>query len=491
MKTEKGLTRNEIINQLSKSPHGKLTEYLAVGQEAAKQEGEFLAHLIAWDRVKGQIRDSKTALPVVSLSVPAFPEELVENSLAHLALLPPRELVKAVRFALEVKVPGRMQRVKRLVESYLRTRESNWPKWERMVVQHKASVRELYALLHIKPLPSADLVLFKGFRPVGSLFADIAALKDMTPAEAAGTIMERKIPFLIARGAMGAKAKDPDVVLALMERMTPTELVTNTRYLEGVGVKTNPALRAAFEAGLTKAATSKKATLKTTRAAESEFIEDEGLKAKLRGLQEKQLQALGGVDGNWLVLGDCSGSMTTAIEAARQIAATLARMVKGNVHLIFFNTSPRYINATGKTYEELKKATRLITATGGTSIGCGLQYALDAQFDIDGIAVVSDGGENHLPWFTDVYRQYTEKFGKEPPVYLYLLNGETDVFSVRMGLVHRDVQKFDLRGNVDYYSLPNTVQTMRVNRYSLVDEIMAAPLLTLEEVLRINATGKH
>jgi len=46
------------------------------------------------------------------------------------------------------------------------------------------------------------------------------------------------------------------------------------------------------------------------------------------------------------VLGDKSGSMAACIEASRIIAATLAKVVKGKVHLIYFDTSPRYIDAT-------------------------------------------------------------------------------------------------------------------------------------------------
>lgn len=118
----------------------------------------------------------------------------------------------------------------------------------------------------------------------------------MSAGEAAGTILERKIPFLVALGTLGAKARDEKLVLALIERMSPTELVTNTGMLEKLGMKSRPVLRAAFEKGLEKAAKSKKNTLKTTRAAET--VKDEGLKAKLQNLQEKQIKAGGGVDGD-------------------------------------------------------------------------------------------------------------------------------------------------------------------------------------------------
>ena len=235
---ETGITKNQIISELSKSPHGNLAEYVKVGQLAAKNEPEFLAHLIAWDHKRGAIRDAKVALPIVSLSLPGFPEELAENSFAHIGLLGPRELVRAFRFALEIRLPSRMRSVRRIVSAYLQEREANKAKWDRLAVQHKAILKELYALAHIKPSTHADSILFKGERPAGSVFEAVANLGKMSAGEAAGTIMERQIPFLIAMGALGPKAKEPDLVLALIERMSPTELVTNTKMLEKLGIKT-------------------------------------------------------------------------------------------------------------------------------------------------------------------------------------------------------------------------------------------------------------
>lgn len=480
---EKGLTKNQILSELSKSPHGVLKEYVTVGKQATTQDPEFMAHLIAWDRQKGQVRDAKVALPIVSLSVPTFDAELAENSLAHLALLGPRELVRAFRFALELRLPGKMRSVRRVVEHYLREREANWPKWERLAIQHKNTLKELYALAHVKPAPRQNGILFKGERPAGSLFEVVASLGNMSASEAAGTIVDRKIPFLIAMGALGTKAKDTDLVLALIDRMSPTELVTNTKLLERLGIKTNPVLRGAFEKALEKASKSKQNVLKTTRAVEA--IDDEDLKDKLRGVQDKQIQALSGIEGNWLVLGDKSGSMSTAIDLAKEVAATLAKMVKGKVWLVFFNTSPQAIDVTGLALDEIKKATRHIRAEGGTSIGCGLQRALENKDEIDGIAIVSDGGDNHSPYFHDVYPKYAKWAGKEVPVYLYHCDGESNALTGYMERAKIDMQVFDLGSGVDYYSLPNMVKTMRTNRYSLVDEVMSSKLLKLTDVFKL------
>ena len=147
-------------------------------------------------------------------------------------------------------------------------------------------------------------------------------------------------------------------------------------------------------------------------------MEDEGLKEKLRGLQDKQLQSMG-VEGNWLVLGDKSGSMQRAMNIAKQIAATLAKMVMGKVWLVFFDTQPQTLDVTDTPLDAIQKATRYIRANGGTSIGCGLQRMLEAKEEIDGIAIVSDGGENSTPYFSQVYPRYAAFAGKEPTVYLY------------------------------------------------------------------------
>jgi len=303
----------------------------------------------------------------------------------------------------------------------------------------------------------------------------------MAPTEAAGAILKFKIPFLIAAGALEKKAKEPDLLLALIDRMSPTELTTNVKMLEKLGMKSNPALRGAFDKAMEKAASSRQNTLKTTQAVDA--VEDEGLKERLRGLQKKQIAAAGGPEGDWLVLADKSGSMAQAIEIARHVAASLAAFVKGKVYLVFFDINPMTVDVTGLSIDQVQKATCHIRAGGGTSIGCGLNRMLQEKIALDGIAIVSDGGENSAPIFSDVYKRYTAFVDKDVPVYFYDTYGDI-YFTQSMNQAGIEMQKFDLRGKVDYYSIPNLVQTMRSNRYSLVDEIMATPLLSVSDVLK-------
>jgi hypothetical protein len=482
-----GLTKQKIISELSRSTHGALTDYVPVAREAAKQEPEFLAHLIAWNERNGQVRDSKVALPVASL-IPGF--EYAENSLAHLALLDPRTLVRAMDFA-KTQAPGFQRQLKAVTERYLRVRESSYGRWERTAIQHRNSLKTLYAKNHIKPVAFADAILFKGKRTPGSVFEAIATLKDMPAMQAAGTIIEKRIPFLVAVSALGKRMKETELVMALIDLMSPTELVTNTKMLERMGVKDVPALRAAYEAGLQRVAESKKATLKTTRAAEAQT--DEKLKSKLVAAQEKQIKAMGGPEGNWVVLADKSSSMTEAIEVSRLVSATLAAMVKGDVYLIFFDSGPRFVNVTGKTYDQIKTETSMVKANGSTSIGCGLNYALANSFDVSGIAIVSDGAENTPPAFVDVYQRLCKTLERDIPVYLYwtkchqpnTYDNNPEALAQNMARANLEMQVFDLRTGTDYYALPNLVQTMKANRYSLVDAIFETPLLTLDEVFDV------
>ena len=289
---EQGLTKQRIVAELSKSPHGSLKEYVPIGQQAVKQEGEFAAHLIAWNHKVGQIRDSKVALPVIGLAY-ENDAELLDNAFAHLALLGPRELLRAFYFARELRPSGKMVKLRQLIGDYLHEKEQD-KGWDHIAIQHRKTLKELYSLGHVLPEKDRTHAVLWGFKgkgdnkvllpvPKGSVFEVVANLKNMSPTEAAGSIMKYRIPFLIAMGALGAKAKEPDLVQALIQAMSPTELTTNVKMLEKLGMKTNPALRGAFDKAMEKASTSKKNTLKTTQAVEA--VEDAGLKEKLRGLQ--------------------------------------------------------------------------------------------------------------------------------------------------------------------------------------------------------------
>ena len=58
--------RQAVINELLQSRHGDLPAYVPSTDKAA-QDPEFLSKLMVWNLAKGEIRDTKIALPVIAL----------------------------------------------------------------------------------------------------------------------------------------------------------------------------------------------------------------------------------------------------------------------------------------------------------------------------------------------------------------------------------------------------------------------------------------
>lgn len=511
MAEQNGTTRADIINKLNLSVHGDLASYQGVIGEACKKDPEFLAHLIAFDFTNGQIKDTKIALPVITLASNDFPDGLVENSLAHIAMQDPRSIARALKFSIDIGAPARRQRIfEKAIRQYLTYKEQVPGKWMRLAARHRRSLRTLYAKTHAKNVPEWVSGSLFGFRrgpdgqkipmiyPPGSIFADIAGLSKMSAAQAAATIQKWHLSPLIVGGAMaGAKATQADaaVVQAGLEQMSDTEVVTRAKSLQKHGLAHNEALKDTFRKKVSKATTSKKATLKTSVAAEE--MEDEGLKTMLQELQERQIQAQKdsgrGIDGDWLVIVDQSSSQEASIDLGVHIGAAITKFVTGNVHLVFCNDNPSPVDVTGLSLEQIRAKCQYMRASGPTSYGVGLLWAASKKLEIDGIVIVGDGGENTPPFFSHTIEAYKKSMGKDLPVYFYRTycapnyamapGGNPKNFGLLMQNAGLQFTEFDLSsGKIDYFSLPNLVQTMNVSRFGVAEKIMACPLVTLAMV---------
>lgn len=491
------LTKQQIIAELLRSPHGTLAAYLPVGSQAAVLEPAFLSHSIAWNHRHGSIRDARLALPALTLLCPTFPEELVENSLAHLALLTPRQLAgysvhhqpdrKGVWPFLKAQhlSKRRLRTFREMARDYLRAREACWPWWERTALAFRVPLRGLYNIARFKPCPEAQRILFENRYAPGTVFAGISLLPQMDAEAVAGFLREEQIPFLVAQGVLGTRIIEPPILAAVIDGMTPGQLVTNRKALEKWSASLVGATRGAITAAVERAQTMRGNVLKTTVAREAMDAEETTLIAELDTLQEAQLDAAPGIEGNWLIAGDKSGSMVKAIEVAALLAGYMARKVTGQVCLCFFDTEPIYYDVTGKSYADIQRMIQGIRGEGGTHIGASLLGAKERGFVADGIAIVSDGGDNSGYDFPRDYAVYTHWAGKEPPVYLYRVQGnDPDVLSVPCARAALPFQRFDIPQGIDHYALEGLAQTMRSNRYSLIQSIMDTPLLSLQQALQ-------
>lgn len=215
------LTRPQVINSLLNIGHGDLTIYSDLGLQFVKLDPGFFAHLVPWNHNSGKVRDSKNALPVIGLRGETN-DKYFENAAAHLCLLDPRNLLKAIRFhkSLPPTHNGAGKYLKKAVNLYLKMREGNNKWFDKTALQHRRSLKELYALFHINMGKRARSILHGKERsrlrgryvsldlPKNSIFSAISEIKNMKPQEAAGTIMHYDIPFLTAMGALGGINKN-------------------------------------------------------------------------------------------------------------------------------------------------------------------------------------------------------------------------------------------------------------------------------------------
>src|SRR5215813_3951037 len=201
--------RKNFISTLMKIEHGKLEGYVKDGLLASQAEPELFAHFIAWNEIKGKVRDSKVAYPVVGLrSVTKSERDLAENAVSHLMKLSPRDLVRAYKFSREMTQRPNSWAWELFEEGskrYLRVREERPKWWDKTTLTHRKSMRDLYRIFKIKPADRANAILFKGQYPPGSIFAKVKGLKDLTAKEAASVILTEKIPFEVVVGSVNLK----------------------------------------------------------------------------------------------------------------------------------------------------------------------------------------------------------------------------------------------------------------------------------------------
>jgi len=483
------LTPQAILSHLMTPAHGTLETYIAPARQALATHAPFVAHALAWNRRHGTIRDVQTALPVLTLAAPGQSDPLPyrDQALALLACLSPRDLVTAWAFGKVVGLRSHARRrLRTTTHAYLRAREACEPWWDRTALQFKARFKALYVLSHTKPDLRAQAWLFGGQAPRGSVFARLQQCAQWEADEVAGFLRAEEIPALVAEGYLSHRLQEPAILAAMLDRYTPAQLLRRRKAIQRWGGDAVAMTRGALQAATARSTQQRQRGLgETLRQAQEAGADDAGLTAELETIAEAQLEQAAGIEGNWLWLIDISGSMTTAMEPGCRLAAYVARQTRGQVWLCFFNHEPYFREVTGQSYAAIQAIGQTMTANGGTSIGCGLAAALERQWRLDAIGIVSDGGERHLPSFVEAYARYSAWAQKQVPVYLYRVAGQDpDWLSGPCQSAGIPYQVFPLT-TVDQVSLESLAQTMRTQRYSLLDEIMATPLVTLEQALRV------
>jgi hypothetical protein len=478
--------RLSILNTLLTTPHRRLDEVWLVHDELVRQDPRFYVHLAAWYADHGDVRDHKEVF-VITLALSDFPGHR-DVGLALLRDLPPYEVVRVVDF-----ISGRKQRtrgeevltnfglfrnlprsLRTEVRHYLREREAddNW--LDSSILTARKAIKRLYALLHVAPSERAQKILFDEEPPVDSrLFALRRLARAASPQEQAQAIVEHQIPYRVAASVV--KEITPAVLIALVERMSPQELINTMAALERRGALAHPEVKALVERKLEEARTGTRVSaLKAEEALKATNLSKD-MRQRLEKVADTQVKAKGRITRPTALLIDKSGSMSVAIELGKRVGALLSTVCEEKLYVYAFGTIAYEVEAGGSDLAAWERSLQGIVAGGGTSVGVAVEALRRKRQYVEQMLIITDEGENTPPLFLDSLRRYKDEVNADPTVCFVRTPGATTQMEEscrRAGLV---VDAFQFTG--DYYALPNLVPLVsRPSKLELLQEILEYPL---------------
>ena len=357
---------------------------------------------------------------------------------------------------------------------YLREREAK-PQWlDECAITARGQMKRLYALAHIAPSARAQAILFDNRPPADSKLFQLKALaQSKSPAEQARVILEQKIPYRIASSVV--RAMTPTVLLALIDAMTPQELINNMGSLKRRGAMENPELKRLIEAKLGKAQTDKRVSAYKAKEAVKAAGLSSDLEAKLDQVTEAQIKARGRITRPTALLIDKSGSMSEAIEIGKRIGAMLSAVCEAPLYVYAFDTIAVPIEPGGNDLASWERALLGVQAGGGTSCGVSVERMRQKQQYVEQIVLVTDEGENTAPHFLDALRKYRDDVKADPNICIVRTRGASDQLHRQLNAAGVPSDVFQFAG--DYYALPNLIPMLsQASKLELLMEIMEYPL---------------
>ncbi len=514
--------RQEFLNTLLTTPHRDLAKLHGVHQTMLDGDPRFYVRVAAWYADHGQVRDHKE-LFVAMLATSDF-EGHRDVGLALLRQLPPYEVARVVDFVKGYEAkrrqvlgrpvrgqaaaqPGLLARVGRAVglvkasqtpieaaatrrqveiitekvglfvnvprsmrtevERYLREREADPQKFDRVALQARKSLKRLYAGLHIQPSAHAQQVLFAGKPPEDSLAFKVKQIAGaQTPIEQAQAIAQYRIPYRIASTII--KEMSPTVLAALIDVMTPQEVINSVGSLKQRGAFDNPDIKALIDAKIKAAKTDKRVSAYKAKVAVEAAGATGELAAALDEVTEAQIKATGAITRATALLIDKSGSMNMALEVGKQLGAMISAIAQAGLYAYAFDTVAYPIEPRGPSLVDWEQAMAGLKAVGGTSCGVALDWLRRKGERVEQIVMVTDEGENTAPLFREAYAAYAEQLKVRPAVILIKIGQATTTLEQACAQLGVAPNVFEFRG--DYYALPNVIPLLTYP--SLADMVM-------------------
>ena len=512
--------RLSLLNTLLTTPHRDLAALYPLHRDMIERDPRFYARLAAWYGAKGDVRDHREMF-VVNLCLSAF-EGHREVGLALLRALPPYQVARVVDFikgtpakapkakkevpqtvlqravkivtsksakkraqtlraakkSLEKATPKGLGRniprsMKTEIAAYLRGRENDAAAFDGATLHARSALKRLYAGLHISPGPRAQAILFDENPPADSKLAALKEIAASTDAAfQARAIAQNRIPYRVAVSVV--KTMTPMVLAALVNAMSPQEVINNIASLKKRGAFENDDIKSLIEAKLASAQSDGRVSaFKAKIAGEAAGVSGE-LAAQLDAITDAQVKAKGTISRPTALFIDKSGSMDVALEVGKQLGAMISSICESDLHVYAFDTMPYPIEVAGDSLAAWEKALAGIKATGATSCGAALSWMEKKGQRVEQIVMISDERENNAPRWKDALKSYQENVAKVDVVFVKV-GGAGDALERDCDALGVTFRAFDFKG--DYYALTNLLPLLvRPSMLELLMEILEFPL---------------
>ncbi|MCA9791719.1 MAG: VWA domain-containing protein, partial [Candidatus Eremiobacteraeota bacterium] len=431
----------------------------------------FYGHLAVWYQAHGHVRDHREVF-VAHLLASGLPEHR-EAGFVLLGQLPPYQVARVVDF-MKRQLKKFPRSARTAVVRYLRLREADPVKFDRAALRGRKALKQLYASLHIRPDTRADAILFKDEPPADSVAYQVKQLAAAaSPRDQARLIVEHKIPYPVAVGAL--RQLTPAVLVALIDAMTPAEVINNLKSLKAKGALDHPQVKKLIDSKLEKAKGDGRVSgFKAKVAAQAAGLEDT---SALDAITEAQLEGKGKIQRPTALLVDKSSSMDQAIEVGKRLGSLISRLAADQLYVYAFDNIPYPIEAKGTDLVAWEKAFANIKASGATSIGVSLEIMRRRKQRVEQLILVTDEQENTSPYFGPALQAYQKDLDVEPEVVLVKVGHASGEIEKKLQELEVNFETVTFAG--DYYSLPNLIPLLtRPSRLELLMEILATPLPT-------------
>lgn len=474
-----------IVSTLVNLQHGDLLVSWPEHEAASKRDPELYAHFVSWYFKNGRVRDHKALATAALLLGDADYRRVGRGAMMELA---PFEAVNVDAF-----VRGKLKRetraYRRAFADYVYRLFDDQGRALGLIARSKKTADYMIRRVHprLNPIVAAAMGFGDAKLAVDTAPWAISQLATATPELQAALIRKYRIPFTSAVGALGEGGIKPDVLRAIVEQMSPQEVINMAQRLEAYGAMNDAQLAETIRKKIEQAGTRNDVNLAKISVAnagvKSSALTDMLTNAQEAGIKRAVDKAVGKKVNDRKVNvafgGDKSGSMRESIPLMAQVMANAYKALPNAQFYAYMYDSFAKEIALPKdmTYDSIIKALNKYAGGGSTSPGAVVKALADNKRHVDTVIFSTDGEDNSSPSALVALKHYSDAMGYMPEVLILNVKpGHDKSLENNARKAGASVTNIDWKG--DYNGLNNLLVALAPGgRWGLLEAVYNTPLL--------------